>query len=203
MTPAAGNPPAPQDPLDPGRPARAEPAQSGPAPGPVRPIIIFGAALRPDGTPTQGLRNRVGSAVAIGRTLDNALYIPTGGVPRAGVTEAEVMQKLLRQAGVPDRAILPEPTAGDTLASVKICCALLNAFAPPPAGPILVATSPFHQPRCLLLMRLAGWPARAVPFTASAQTRTSVTKRLWRVLHELVATPWDALLILAWRIVQR
>ncbi|MFT9257051.1 MAG: YdcF family protein [Acetobacter sp.] len=172
-------------------------------PGGMVAIIIFGAALRPDGTPTQSLRNRVESAVATGRKIANALYMPTGSVPRGGVTEAAVMEHLLRDAGVPGSAILPEPTADDTLASVKACSTLLEALALAPDAPVLVATSPFHRLRCMLLMRLAGWRVKAVPFLSSGSSSASAAKRLWRLLHELVATPWDALLILAWRIVRR
>ncbi len=119
-------------------------------------IVIFGAAVRADGAASTALRRRVEAAVACGRTMPDALYVPTGGVGRYGPAEAEVMARLLRDFGVAEAAILRESTATDTLSSVRAVRRLLGGRH----APVYAATSAYHLPRCLLLRRRAGRPAR-------------------------------------------
>lgn len=49
---------------------------------PQKPLLLFGAALKPDGSPTQTLRNRVAAAVRFGQSQPAILYIPTGGAQK-------------------------------------------------------------------------------------------------------------------------
>ena len=119
----------------------------------VTPIIIFGAAVRPDGSPSPALRRRVEAALRFGAGRPGARYLPTGAKGRFGEAECAVMAAQLRAAGVPAAAILEEPTGTDTLSSVLACRALLRGLGH--AGPVYAATSRYHLPRCLLLLRLA------------------------------------------------
>lgn len=151
-------------------------------------IVIFGAAVRPDGAPSRVLRLRVEAAVAYGRMLDHPLYVPTGGIGKHGPAEAEVMARVLRQAGVPASDILPEPTATDTLESVRAISRLL----PDHAGKVIAASSRYHQPRCVLLLRLAGFDAHACPVLVP-RTQDWRRRWFWRA-KECVSLPWDMLL---------
>ncbi|GGG20023.1 hypothetical protein GCM10010964_05330 [Caldovatus sediminis] len=172
------------------------------APGVAPPeaaILIFGAAVRPDGGPSATLRRRVEAAAAFGETLQPPpLYVPTGGQGRHGPAEAAVMAALLRARGVPPGRIAEEPTGTDTLSSVLACARLLRARGH--AGPVFAATSAYHLPRCVLLLRLAGLPARAAPPPPAPAARAWRRRWYWR-LRELPAIPWDAALILLarWR----
>jgi len=156
-------------------------------------IIIFGAALRPDGSPSPILRARVEAALAFGRGLAAPLWLPTGGQGRHGPTEASVMAAILRANGVPASHILEEPTARDTLDSVLACARLLADHA----GPVYAASSGFHQPRCLLLLRLVGLDAKLVP----PPPAPAGWRRWWWRARELAALPWDVVLAIAarWR----
>lgn len=124
-------------------------------------IVIFGAAVRPDGTPSTALRWRTEAAVTLGRTLDDPYYIPTGGLGRHPPTEAEVMARLLHAMNVPPERILPETTAVNTMGSVRAVRRLLLEMGH--HGPVYAATSAYHLPRCVTLLRLAGLRARPVP----------------------------------------
>jgi uncharacterized SAM-binding protein YcdF (DUF218 family) len=161
-------------------------------------IVIFGAAVRPDGQPSGALRRRVEAALACARNRPDAIFVPTGGVGRHGPAEAEVMARLLHEAGVAPEHILAEPTGTDTLSSVRAVAALLRGRT----GPVYAATSAYHLPRCVLLLRLAGLPARACPVPPAPAATAFCRRWYWR-LREVPALPLDALLLLALRVVRR
>lgn len=156
-------------------------------------IIIFGAGLRPDGTPTPTLSRRIVAALAFGHGLPDALYLPTGGIGRNGPSEARAIADVLRAAGVPAASIILEETARDTFDSVIACRAILRGRDH--RGPVHAATSAYHLPRCLVLLRLAGLRARAVPPPAEPAASEWRKRWYWR-LREVPALPWDVLLML-------
>jgi uncharacterized SAM-binding protein YcdF (DUF218 family) len=156
-------------------------------------IIIFGAAVRPSGLPSGALRRRVEAALAFGEALPGTLYVPTGARGRFGEAESAVMAALLVTRGVPRARILEEPTGTDTLSSAIACARLLRARGH--RGPVLAASSAYHLPRCLLLLRLAGLKARAVP-PPRAPAAAGWRQRWWWRLREVPALPYDALLML-------
>lgn len=158
-------------------------------------IIIFGPAVRRNGTPSGAMRTRVAAALATGAELPDPLYMPTGGQGRYGPREAALMAEMLAAAGVPEAAILAEPTGRNTYRSVLACRALLGRTR----APVYVATSGYHMLRCVLLLRLAGLrarPGRLLGVVASARWRK---RWFWR-LRELPAVPFDAILLVAWRL---
>lgn len=150
-------------------------------------IIIFGAAVRPDGSASPTLRRRVEAAARLGAGLQAPLFVPTGGQGRFGQPESRVMAELLTELGVPPDRILEEPTGTDTLSSARACVRLLHGHA----GPVFAATSRFHLPRCLLVLRLLGLPARPVPIGGSARGAGLAQRWYWR-LREVPAIPYDA-----------
>lgn len=155
-------------------------------------IIIFGAAVRPDGQPSGAMLDRVRAAFRLGERLQDVQYMPTGGVGRHGPAEADVMAALLRDRGVPHGRIRTEPTGTNTLSSVRACAELLRGHR----GPVYAATSAYHLPRCVLLLRLAGLQARACPPTWGPASGNTQKRWYWR-LREVPAIPVDAALM-AW-----
>ena len=157
-------------------------------------IVIFGAAVGPGGRPSGALLRRVEAALAFGAGHPGALYVPTGGLGAFPPAEAEVMAGLLRAAGVPAGRILAETTGTDTVSSVRAVRRLLRGCLH--TGPVVAASSAYHLPRCVLLLRLAGLKARACkPPPGPAH---------WRLrLREVPALPWDAGLVLWLRAIGR
>ena len=88
-------------------------------PAPDAVIVIFGAAVRPDGKPSQTLRHRVEAAARFGKRFSRPLFIPTGGRGRFGEAEAAVMTRLLKEAGFSETSILQENTGTDTMSSTR------------------------------------------------------------------------------------
>lgn len=158
-------------------------------------IVIFGAAVRPDGRPSRTLRRRVAAAAIFARRFPAVLFVPTGGIGRHGEAEAVVMARLLRTLGIPERHILIEPTGTDTLSSVRAAAHLLRRHA----GPVYAASSAYHLPRCVLLLRLAGLAACACPPPPGPAARSPRLRWYWR-LREVPALPWDVILLLGLRL---
>jgi len=152
--------------------------------------VIFGAAVRPDGQPSATLRHRVSAAVEHGKTFQRPLFIPTGAKGRYGDAEATVMTRQLMEAGISADAIQPETTGTDTLSSVVAVARMIAG-----RSPVYACTSAYHLPRCLVLLRLAGIPARACP-PPPVPAATRWTKRWFWRLREVPALPYDAALIL-------
>lgn len=165
-------------------------------------IVIFGAAVRADGSASGSLRRRCENAARHGAGSGDALrdgpfFVPTGGVGRHGPAEALVMRDILLQMDIAAARILPETEARDTLESVRLCTRLLRRR--PDVSCVLVATSSYHRLRCTWLFRLAGFACQALP-TASDRPYLGAAKWLRYVLKEMLAIPWDAALLLLHRI---
>jgi vancomycin permeability regulator SanA len=162
-------------------------------------VVIMGAAVRPGGRLSRALTERVAAALRWGEAQAvPPRYMPTGAVGRHGPAESTVMARLLAEAGVPAERIAEEPTGTDTLSSVQACLGLLRGAC----GPVFVATHRYHLPRTLLLFRLGGCQARAVPPPPGPAARASLARWRWR-LREVPALPYDALLMAWWRLVRR
>jgi uncharacterized SAM-binding protein YcdF (DUF218 family) len=159
-------------------------------PAPDAIIVIFGAAIRRDGKPSQTLRHRVGAAARFGKQFNRPLFIPTGGKGRFGDAEATVMARLLVEAGFPETAILTEETGTDTLSSVRAVARFVRG-----QSPIYACSSAYHLPRCLILLRLAGIAARPCPPPRVPAATSRWLRWYWR-LRETPALPYDALLLL-------
>lgn len=159
--------------------------------------MIFGAAVRQGGRPSTTLVLRTEAAAAFSARFSEPLFVPTGGVGRFGPSEASVMAGLLESRGVPASRILLEDTGTDTLSSARAVVALLRGRGI--AAPVFVASSLYHAPRCLLLLRLLGVRARAaVPPVVPAATRWWRRSYWW--LREVPAIPYDAALALLFRL---
>lgn len=171
-------------------------------------IVIFGAAVRPDGTPSQTLRYRVDAAARFGARFARPLFIPTGAKGRHGEAEATVMARQLIDAGVAPGSIHTEETGTDTLSSVRAVVQMIRGGLPAGGQPtgaqlkIYACTSAYHLPRCLLLLRLAGVKARPCPPPKVPAATSHWRRWFWR-LRETPALPYDALLMLWLRVMGR
>jgi uncharacterized SAM-binding protein YcdF (DUF218 family) len=155
--------------------------------------------VRPGGRPSTTLVLRTEAAAKFARRFARPWFVPTGGVGRHGPSEASVMAALLEGRGIPHERIALEDTGTDTLSSARAVVALLRTHHAD--APVFVASSLYHLPRCLLLLRLLGVRARAAlpPIVPAA---THWWRRCYWWLREVPAIPYDAALALLWRIRQ-
>lgn len=156
-------------------------------------LIIMGAAVWPNGVPSNAMRRRVLGALDTSSTLENILFLPTGGVGKFPPAEAEVMRDLLLEAGVPVTNIALEDKATDTLSSVSLCASILRHL--PTRSDVYVCSDTYHIPRCRWLFRLYGIKTRAGQ-VQSGRSYTGTLKWASFYLREAAAIVWDTLLVL-------
>lgn len=156
-------------------------------------FVIFGAAVRPDGSPSGTLRRRVEGAYGLAIGNPRAKFLPTGGQGKFGPAEALVMRDLLVYLGVKAEQIIPEDQAGDTLTSVQNCAAILRRRGD--VRSVTVCSSPYHNPRCQILLRLLGIPARRGRMP-SDRPALGTKKWIYYWFRDMMAIPFDVVLLL-------
>ncbi len=151
-------------------------------------IIIFGAAVRPNGQPSAVLRRRVHNAHRFAEGRTDVRYVVTGGLGRHPPTEAEVMRNLLVERGVLPETIVTEPEGHDTLSSAVLCARIFRHRTD--VRSIALCSSSFHLLRCRLLFRTLGMRTAKVRLPSD---RKFLGFRRWlrACLREVPAIPWD------------
>lgn len=125
-------------------------------------IVIFGAVVRPDGSPSASLLRRIGFGLEAAREHPDAPILCSGGVCRPGPSEASIMAELLLAQGVAAERLILDEKSQSTLDNV----AATVAQAARGGHPYVVACSDgYHLPRIRLLLALHGvstqpWPCR-------------------------------------------
>lgn len=146
------------------------PAAAADAP-PADVIAVFGSALDAEGRATPTLALRLSAAEAAARAAPGARLILSGGVPRSGRTEADVMAGHLLAQVDRGRLVLEDQsrdTVGNALYVARLVCDAASAARP---GRVALVTSASHMPRARTLLELAlaarGCPGDVQPLPAA------------------------------------
>ncbi|MCK8465042.1 YdcF family protein [Aliiroseovarius sp. S1339] len=123
----------------------------------TRVAIVLGAAVRPDGTASPALRRRAATAADFYLTGQVDKIIASGGVPRAGRSEAAVIGEICAQAGVSPSDITIEDASSNTLENILNSKPLL-----PPGAEVTLVTDKYHAFRARLTARECGLKAHSV-----------------------------------------
>ena len=150
---------------DPGLPLRAV-ASLGPAmaevwrgarlqagEGPADAIIVLGATVLPDGTPSGSLRARAEAAAALYHAGGAPRVVTTGAHHLRPPGEAVVAREILLQAGVPAEAVAIEEKSRNTKGNLLFARGLL----PVEVIRVWIVTEPFHLARALAIARDVGF----------------------------------------------
>jgi len=158
-------------------------------------IVIFGAAVRPDGRPSPSLLRRIGYGLKAAQAQPDAPIFCSGGIGRAGPSEASIMARVLRGQGMAaDRLVLDE-TSLDTLQSVIAAARFVRRNG---RDGLIVCSDGYHQPRIRLMLGVLGVATKAGPTVrglAGARLRTWL--RMY--LREALAIPYDLGIVIARR----
>lgn len=141
-------------------------------------IVVLGYQLTDDGRPRDRLIRRLRTALDLARRMPDALLLlsggAVGGTPRS---EASVMAKYLRSAGIPAHRILTERHSQDTLENIEFAHQFVQDEG---ATSIILVSEDPHLTRAAALLGLTGWFTRVGqggdpvrhPFTTSERFAT-------------------------------
>lgn len=153
----------------------------------ARAIVIFGAAVGPDGQASPSLRRRTLYGAAAARAAPQDWVFCSGGVGRHGGSEASLMAGILAEAGVePHRLVLDEDSR-DTLQNVVAASRFIRGRDLEGA---VICTDRYHLPRVSMLFSVLGVPAEPGPL---APHRSGTRMAYWMAMHvrEAAAYPYD------------
>lgn len=126
--------------------------------GPDTAIVVLGYGLLPDGTMRDELSNRLHAALVQAYMSPASPVIVTGGNPRNGRTEAQVMADWLTVRGVAVDRIHAETEAGSTVQNARFSARMMEALG---VSRAVLITSADHMRRALENFLDAGVPVVA------------------------------------------
>jgi uncharacterized SAM-binding protein YcdF (DUF218 family) len=139
-----------------------------------RVAVILGAQVLRGGRPSRTLEARTRHAGDMFAHGDVDLLIPTGGVGDHPPAEADVMSRILRDMGVPERAILREGIARSTWESAVEVARISRRQG---IAEVLVVSDPLHCVRVVSAFERAGVAAVAEPVYGSPMWRKKWSRR--------------------------
>lgn len=123
-------------------------------------IVIFGAAIRPDGKPSEALLRRIGYGLEAAHAYPDAPILCSGGVVRPGPSEASIMAEMLIRKGVDSGRLILDEASLDTLQNAAAAAAEAMKAGHPY---VVVCSEGYHLPRIRMLLRLHGVESRPGP----------------------------------------
>ena len=122
-----------------------------PRPGPVNAMIVLGAQVNPDGSPSVQLEWRLSAALDVYKTQHIPMVVTGAQGKDEPHTEASVMADWLVARGVPRGDIRLEESSMNTKENIKNAMAYM-----PGVKDVLIVTSDYHLPRALQIARDLG-----------------------------------------------
>ncbi len=157
-----------------------------PAPAGVEVAVVLGTEVLPGGRPSRTLAARVRHAAGLYARGRVRTLVPTGGLGKHPPAEAAVMSRELREAGVPDRAVVLEDRALNTWDSARLVASMASKLG---VRSVIVVTDPLHCVRTVAAFERAGLEAWAEPVYASPMWRGRWARR-GQLARETVALVW-------------
>jgi vancomycin permeability regulator SanA len=151
-----------------------------------RVAVILGAQVLRGGRPSRTLEARTRHAGEMYARDEVDLLIPTGGVGEHPPAEADVMARILRGMGVPDRAIVREGTARSTWESGVRVAEISRRKG---ISGVLVVSDPLHCVRVVSAFDKAGLAAVSEPVYGSPMWRKKWSRR-GQLVRESGALVW-------------
>ncbi|MBI3127823.1 MAG: YdcF family protein [Candidatus Tectomicrobia bacterium] len=151
-------------------------------------VLVLGAALRRDGSPSPALRRRALHGASLVREGHAPVLLLSGGRRRPPRTEAEAMRALALAEGVPPGRIVLEDRSVSTLENAVFSHRILAREG---WRRVLVVSDPYHLYRGVWLLRRLGLEAHGSPAPGGREANPA-----WRWayyhLREAAALPWHA-----------
>lgn len=147
-------------------------------------IVVLGARVQQDGSPSPTLRARVEHAVTLYRRGFATRLLFSGGIGDFGASEASVSRALAVELGVPAGACLVEEQSHSTKQNAAFSAELIRAQG---WRSVVVVTDPYHLPRARDLFVAEGFEVSGSP-VLSAPRHQAWSSRVYWTLREVAAT---------------
>ena len=149
-------------------------------------IIVLGAAVWPDETPSPSLERRIVKSVRLYKSQFADYLLFSGGLGIHPPEECIVMKKRAIALGVSPEKIFLDPNSSSTFTSVVNCIKIMKSEGFKDA---IVVTDSYHILRCIISFRLLG--IRCIGHeTYNKKGETPYAKWFYYHLREIVAVPW-------------
>ena len=135
--------------------------------GPYGAIIVLGAQVREDGTPSVQLQWRLDAAAEAWTAHPVPIVVCGAQGADEPAPEALVMKQVLIDAGIPESEILTDPDSFNTRQNLENARRMLEDRQI--TDPVLVVSSQYHVPRALALARDAGLNAAGLGSPCKAE----------------------------------
>ena len=120
-------------------------------------IIVLGAQVKPEGTPSVQLGWRLDAAYDAYQQKNVPVVVCGAQGKDEPMTESEAMSRYLQGRGIPEENILQDPDSFNTRQNLKNAAKLLEGI--PGVKKVLIVTSDYHVPRALALADDLGFEA--------------------------------------------
>jgi len=142
-------------------------------------VVVLGGGMSNDGRGGPATILRARKAVKLAKANPTWTFILSGDgradPASSDLTEAQLMARILVEAGVDRSRLLLEDESRDTIGNAVLVAARYLRHLQPRT--LYVVTSPFHATRALLLFRGVLGPAWDVQVAASSPARGDATRR--------------------------
>jgi uncharacterized SAM-binding protein YcdF (DUF218 family) len=165
---------------------------SPPSPRSADAIVVLGARVLEDGTPSSALTARTEHGARLYREGVAPLLLITGGSVGHPRPEAEVAAELARRFGVPDRALLLERQSRSTIENATLSAPLLRDRG---AGRIALVTDPYHLFRATRCFWREGFEVLPAPTDLSLRNLRWNDRLYWLAREALSVLRRPALLL--------
>ncbi len=145
-------------------------------PGPLDAALVLGAGVRPDGSPSDVLRDRLDEALSLRAAGRVRKILVSGDHGEAGYDEPNAMRRYLEAHGVPPEDVFMDHAGIDTYSSVWRARHVFGARR------VVVVTQRFHLARAVWLSRALGMEAEG-----SAADRHLYRGLVWLHARELAS----------------
>ncbi|RYH06867.1 YdcF family protein [Tropicimonas sp. IMCC6043] len=146
--------------------------------------LVLGAAVRPGGQPSRTLLRRARHAAHLHADGAVTHVIACGGIGRHPPSEAAVIGRICREAGVPDAAIRLEERSTSTAENIAFALPILRELG---TTRVAIVTDGYHQPRARLTARRLGLDCADLPPPAPEGVTLA---RIKSILREIPAYLW-------------
>lgn len=148
-------------------------------------VMVPGAGLLRDGTPSSPLRDKLDAAAQLYRDSKVQKILLTGDNRFVNYNEPGAMRNYLIQAGIPEEDLVLDYAGRRTYDSCYRAKAIFGL------DEIIIVTQPYHLPRAVFLCDKLGLETQGLPIEQSEYIRSRFLFWNFREIFATLAAYWD------------